>query len=251
MQILPHFIKRLEYPGLLLSTNMPKIWKNDYTSFFYPNHPSRSLTVLPCRKANLSPSSLPNISLEIPRDCPFVPQICPCHLPPNHHWLYQCPRQPLYPSCCPKTYSPSSYCCLNFTPNLVRNPSLNPPQCHLIMDRNIWDFIRGQGMTTENCNSETRFSLWLPFLLSSLWNWVTAPRNHRALGLHVSWSPTGLPSHSQDGPGPQKHLHLRPLRERKNWGITLKGFLPSLAHLRTEETFYLSTFPTPRVKSWT
>lgn len=70
------------YPGGLISTNTPKIWKNDYTSFLYPNHPSRSFTVLHCRTAHLSPSSLPQISLGILRDCPLVPQTCPgCPLP--------------------------------------------------------------------------------------------------------------------------------------------------------------------------
>ena len=139
---------------------------------------------------------------------------------PTTVWLYQCPRQPLYP-CCPKTDSPSSYCCLIFPPNLVRNPSLNPLQCQLIMSHNIWDFIRGQGMTKENYKSETRFSLRLFFLLSSLWNWVTAPRKHRKLDLRVSWSPTGLSTHSQDGPGPQKHcvwdLRQRGGIEKSRW----------------------------------
>lgn len=71
-----------------------------------------------------------------------------------------------------------------------------------------------------------------PALLpSNSWNRATVPRKDGAHLVHVLWSvPRGLFTHSQGGPGPQRHLHLRPPLERKNH-IEMVCYM-SLSHLQ-------------------
>lgn len=71
----------------------------------------------------------------------------------------------------------------------------------------------------------------LALLLSNSWNWATVPRKDEAHLVHVLWSvPRGLFTHSQSGPGPQRHLHLRPPLERKNHIEMI--YYTSLSHLQ-------------------
>lgn len=60
-------------------------------------------------------------------------------------------------------------------------------------------------------------------LPNNSWNRATDPRKDGAHPVWVLWSvPRGLFMHSQVGSGSQRHLHLRPQMEGKNWRITLK-----------------------------